>query len=143
MAETINCNNSFRTIELINVLVHGAIIAIFSVILLHIFLFITAYSAYFLAYFLSYSCIFSCVFLHIFLHILFYSFIYFAYCTAAQAQADSKIQSDQVCATHQRAAGDNLDRRAPAVRCHGSAMAILVTIEQRWRRRSDVPVTVQ
>jgi hypothetical protein len=35
---------------------------------------------------------------------------------AAQAQADRPIQSDQVCATNQRAAGaGNLDRHASAV----------------------------
>ncbi len=95
-------------------------------------------SCHIAAYFLAYSCIFSCIFCFILAYI-------FAYCTAAQAQTDSKIQSDQVCATYQRAAGGNLDRRAPAVRCHCSAMAILVTTEQRrgWRRRSDVQVTVQ
>jgi hypothetical protein len=57
------------------------------------------------------------------LHIPAYFFAYsvyilayiFAYCTTAQAQAESKIQSDQVCTTYQRAAGGNLDRPAPAV----------------------------
>ncbi len=91
--------------------------------ILHIFCHITAYISIFV-----YRCILFCIFcifcicsvlwLHIFLHIPAYFLAYsgfilayiFAYCTTAQAQAESKIQSDQVCATYQRAACCNLDR---------------------------------
>jgi hypothetical protein len=46
---------------------------------------------------------------------------------AAHAEADHRIQSDQVCATNQRAASGNLDRHASPAR--SSAMAILVTMK--------------
>ncbi len=73
------------------------IFCIFSVIVLHRFLYITAYSAY-SAYFLSYSCIFSCKFLHIFLHILFL-FLHIFLHIALQCKRRQKAEFNQIRST--------------------------------------------